>query len=74
MGDFNPDKRLTKYEKVNLVISSLIELNKGDYYDYNLKKKILFFYNRISDILTNKKFLISFLELLKEIYDKFGDN
>ena len=74
MGDFNPDKRLTKYEKVNLVISSLIELNKGDYYDYNLKQKILFFYNRISDILTNKKFLISFLELLKEIYDKFGDN
>ena len=55
MGDFNPDKRLTKYEKVNLVISSLIELNKGDYYDYNLKQKILFFYNRISDILTNKK-------------------
>ena len=74
MGDFNPDIRLTKYEKVNLVISSLIELNKGDYYDYNLKQKILFFYNRISDILTNKKFLISFLELLKEIYDKFGDN
>ena len=74
MGDFNPDKRLTKYEKVNLVISSLIELNKGDYYDYNLKQKILFFYNRISDIFTNKKFLISFLELLKEIYDKFGDN
>ena len=74
MGDFNPDKRLTKYEKVNLVISSLIELNKGDYYDYNLKQKILFFYNRISDIFTNKKFLISFLELLKEIYDKFGVN
>ena len=73
MGDFNPDKRLTKYEKVNLVISSLIELNKGDYYDYNLKQKIIF-YKRISDILTNKKFLISFLELLKEIYDKFGDN
>ena len=73
MGDFNPDIRLTKYEKVNLVISSLIELNKGDYYDYNLKQKIIF-YKRISDILTNKKFLISFLELLKEIYDKFGDN
>jgi poly(3-hydroxyalkanoate) synthetase len=40
----------------------------------NLKQKILFFYNRISDIFTNKKFLISFLELLKEIYDKFGVN
>ena len=72
MGEFNPDKRLTKYEKVNLVISSLIELNKGDYYDYNLKQKILFFYNRISHIFINKKLLISFLELLKEIYDKFG--
>ena len=62
MGNFYPDKRLTKYEKVDLVISSLIELNKGDYYDYNLKQKILFFYHRITDIFQKKKFLISFLE------------
>jgi hypothetical protein len=74
MGNFYPDKRLTKYEKVDLVISSLIELNKGDYYDYNLKQKILFFYHRITDIFQKKKFLISFLELLKDIYDKFGVN
>ncbi len=72
--DFNPDNRLTKEEKVNLVLTSLMELNKENNFDNFLRQQINYFFNHNKEIFKDKKELISFLEMLKNVYDKYGLN
>ena len=43
INDFNPDNRLTKEEKVNLVLTSLMELNKENNFDNFLRQQINYF-------------------------------
>ena len=74
INDFNPDNRLTKEEKVNLVLTSLMELNKENNFDNFLRQQINYFFNHNKDIFKDKKELISFLEMLKNVYDKYGLN
>ena len=63
---------LNKYEKLNLIILSLLRLNKGKYFNIEIKEKTLYFYNKIKLIFQNKNLLIEFIEFLKEIYEKYG--
>ena len=72
--DFNPDNRLTKEEKVNLVLTSLMELNKENNFNHFHRQKINYFFNNNKEIFKDKSELISFLELLKSVYDKYGLN
>ena len=72
LEELNINENLSKYEKLNLIIMALIELNNGEYFDYEMKQKTLFFYNKINLIFNNKKLLLDFVEFLKEIYEKYG--
>ena len=72
LDELNFNEHLNKYEKLNLIIFSLLELNKGKYFNYEMKQKTMYFYNKIKLIFQNKKILIEFLEFLKEIYEKYG--
>ncbi len=66
------NENLNKYEKLNLIILSLLQLNKGKYFNIEIKEKTLYFYNKIKLIFQNKNLLIEFIEFLKEIYEKYG--
>ena len=72
LDELNFNEHLNKYEKLNLIIFSLLELNKGKYFNYEMKQKTMYFYNKIKLIFQDKKILIEFLEFLKEIYEKYG--
>ena len=74
INDFNPDYRLTKEEKVNLVLTSLMALNKENKFDNFHRQKINYFFNHNKEIFLDKNELISFFELLKNVYDKYGLN
>ena len=74
INDFNPDNRLTKEEKVNLVLTSLMELNKENNFDNFLRQQINYFFSHSKEIFKDKKELISFFEMLKRVYDNFGLN
>ena len=72
LEELNINENLSKYEKLNLIIMALLELNYGEYFNYEMKQKTLFFYNKINLIFQNKKFLIDFIEFLKELYETYG--
>ena len=72
LEELNINENLSKYEKLNLIIMALLQLNSGEYFNYEMKQKTLFFYNKLNLIYHNKKLLIDFIEFLKEIYEKYG--
>ena len=72
LEELNINENLSKYEKLNLIIMALLELNYGEYFNYEMKQKTLFFYNKINLIFNNKKLLLDFVEFLKEIYEIYG--
>ena len=72
LEELNINENLSKYEKLNLIIMAILQLNSGEYFNYEMKQKTLFFYNKLNLIYHNKKLLIDFIEFLKEIYEKYG--
>ena len=56
INDFNPDYRLTKEEKVNLVLTSLMALNKENKFDNFHRQKINYFFNHNKEIFLDKNF------------------
>jgi hypothetical protein len=54
LEELNINENLSKYEKLNLIIMALLELNYGEYFNYEMKQKTLFFYNKINLIFQNK--------------------
>ena len=74
--NFNSDERLNKFQRINLLIMSIIELNKVNNFNLNLNNKLLNFQNNVQELFENKNLMIKFFELIKKIFEQliFNDS
>ena len=72
--NFNSDERLNKFQRINLIITSIIELNKVNNFNLNLNNKLLYFQNNVQELFENKNLMIKFFELVKKIFEQININ